>query len=418
MLERLDNQLFEWLIQKGLKENIAIHIRDGFEILAVIILGIIAFFITKLILMRVFHAFTRKTKSNWDDILFKNKFFNYLSYLVPAYIFYHLFPEALNQYPDISRIITVIISIYMLIVFVWIINSVLVTIEEIYQGYELSKSKPIKGYLQIVRIIVYVFIGLIIIALLINQSPLKLLAGMGAMSAVIMLIFKDSILGFVGGIQLAANDMLRKGDWISMPKYGADGDVLDIALTTVKVQNFDKTITTIPTYSLISDSFQNWRGMEESGGRRIKRSVVIDMNSIKFCTPEMLERFRKFRHVGEYVDQTEKEVEEFNKQYNIDNTILVNGRRQTNVGVFRAYLKGYLKNREDISQEMTFLVRQLQPSERGLPIEIYVFSKIKAWVAYEEIQADIFDHILAAVPQFDLELFQNPTGADFKGLVQ
>jgi len=416
MLELIDIFLKEWLLNHGLAERWANILRDTIEVVAVIIIGIIAYYFAKKVLVSIFHRFTKKTKTKWDDILYSHKFFSYLSYLAPACIFYVMFPVALAEYPSAHYFIMLLTKIYILIILSWIINSVLAAIEEIYQGYEMSKIRPIKPYIQVFRIVVYVIIAIVLFALVFNQSPLKLFAGMGAFTAVLMLIFKDSILGFVGGIQLAANDMLRKGDWISMPKYGADGDVIDIALTTVKVQNFDKTISTIPTYSLISDSFQNWRGMEDSGGRRIKRSIIIDMSSIKFCTPEMLERFKKFRNVSEYVETTEAKLENFNKKHQIDNSILVNGRRQTNIGVFRAYLEGYLKNREDISKEMTFLVRQLQPTERGLPIQIYVFSKVKAWVAYEDIQSDIFDHIFAVVPEFDLELFQNPTGTDFKAL--
>ncbi|MBE9483591.1 MAG: mechanosensitive ion channel, partial [Bacteroidetes bacterium] len=227
---------------------------------------------------------------------------------------------------------------------------------------------------------------------------------------------KDPILGFVGGIQLSANNMVRIGDWIEMPKYGANGTVTDISLTTVKVQNWNKTITTIPTYTLITDYFKNWRGMEESGGRRIKRSINIDMNSIKFCTPEMLERFQKFEYVSEYVEETEKQLTNYNDKKNIDNDILVNGRRQTNIGIFRAYLKGYLRNNPKVHNDMTFLVRQLQPTGDGLPIEVYVFSKDQEWDIYEDNQADIFDHILAVVQEFDLKVFQQPTGRDFSNL--
>jgi len=304
----------------------------------------------------------------------------------------------------------------MLGVTILIFNSVLNASEEIYQEYEMSKTRPIKGYVQIGKMIIYVIFGILIISVFIGKSPLALLAGMGALSAVLMLIFKDSILGLVGGIQLAANDMLHKGDWITMSKFGADGTVLDITLTTVKIQNFDKTITTVPTYSFVSDSFQNWRGMEESGVRRIKRSVNIDIQSIQFCTPEMLERFRKFQHVATYVDETEKEIQEFNQQFEIDNSVLLNGRRQTNIGIFRAYLIGYLRNNDQIDQDMSLMVRQLQPSDSGLPIEIYCFSKVQEWVPYENIQSDIFDHVLAAVPLFDLQVFQNPTGNDFREL--
>ncbi|RLD45808.1 MAG: mechanosensitive ion channel family protein, partial [Bacteroidetes bacterium] len=241
--------------------------------------------------------------------------------------------------------------------------------------------------------------------------------GMGTVSAVLMLIFKDPILGFVGGLQLIFNKMLSIGDWISMPKSCADGIVLEINLTTVKVQNWDKTIVTIPTYSLISDSFQNWRGMEEAGGRRIKRALYIDMDSITFCTDEMLEKFKKIVVLKPYLEKKEKELEEYNKKFNTDPLVLVNGRRQTNIGVFRAYLKAYLQNRSDIHNDMTFLVRQLQASEKGLPVEIYVFTKTTDWAAYEDIQADIFDHILAVIPQFGLKVYQFPSNSGVKELM-
>jgi miniconductance mechanosensitive channel len=237
------------------------------------------------------------------------------------------------------------------------------------------------------------------------------------MTAVLLLIFKDAILGLVAGIQLTANKMIAVGDWIEMPKYGADGDVLDLTLTTVKVQNWDKTITTIPTYALISDAFKNWRGMQESGGRRIKRSIAIDMNSIKFCDEEMLERFRKIQYISEHIERKRKELQEHNRLLKVDDSSLANGRRLTNVGTFRAYIQAYLKNHPAIHQNMTFLVRQLAPSDHGLPIEIYVFSSDTAWVTYEAIQADIFDHLLAVLPEFDLRVFQSPAGHDFQQLV-
>lgn len=221
----------------------------------------------------------------------------------------------------------------------------------------------------------------------------------------------------MAGIQISANDMVRQGDWIVMPKAGADGDVIEISLTTVKVQNWDKSITMVPTYSLVSDSFANWRGMEESGGRRIKRSVNIDMNSVKFCTQEMLEKFRRIDIIRKYIDDKQKELTEYNIRENIDDSILVNGRRQTNIGVFRIYLFEYLKRNQNINQDMTMLVRQLQPGESGIPIEIYVFSKVQAWSSYEDIQSDIFDHVLASVPEFELRVFQNPSGSDFQKVI-
>ncbi|MHC5146084.1 MAG: mechanosensitive ion channel family protein, partial [Planctomycetota bacterium] len=279
-----------------------------------------------------------------------------------------------------------------------------------------ARRVPIRGFMQVVKIIAFIAGGIIILGMIVKRDPTNILAGFGAMTAVLMLIFKDAILGFVAGIQISANNMVHLGDWIEMPKYGADGDVTDISLTTVKVQNWDKTISTIPAYALISDSFKNWRGMSESAGRRIKRSINIDMNTVKFCNPMMLDKFRRIEHIAEYIDAKQAEIDDYNTEANIDNTELVNGRRMTNVGTFRAYVIAYLKNHPKINRNMTFLVRQLKPTECGLPIEIYVFSSDKVWANYEAIQADIFDHILAVIPEFGLRVFQNPTGSDFSRL--
>ncbi|HNS18493.1 MAG TPA: mechanosensitive ion channel [Bacteroidales bacterium] len=416
LADKFDVIVKEWLLGKGLTEYNANLLKEVIEVLVILLFATIAFFIIKKILIVIFHRITKKTPTKWDDILFRKKFFNRLSYLIPAYIVLQLIPLALTEYSRLSLVLIRGVEIYMLVVTSLIFNSFLNSADRIYQDYEMAKSRPIKGYLQVAKMVIYIIIGILIFSILIGKSPIALLAGMGAISAVLMLIFKDPILGFVGGIQLAANDMLHKGDWITMSKYGADGTVQDISLTTVKIQNFDKTIVTVPTYSLVSDSFQNWRGMEDSGVRRIKRSVYIDIQSIKFCTPEMLGRFRKFQNVAHYVDETEREIQEYNRQFGVDPSALLNGRRQTNIGVFRAYLLGYLRNNDQIDTEMTMMVRQLQPTDTGLPIEIYAFSRIQEWVPYENIQSDIFDHVLAAVPLFDLQVFQNPTGSDFRAL--
>jgi miniconductance mechanosensitive channel len=238
------------------------------------------------------------------------------------------------------------------------------------------------------------------------------------MTAVIILVFKDTILGFLASIQLTSNDMVRIGDWVEMPKYGADGDVIDVSLHTVKIRNWDKTITTIPTYALISDSFKNWRGMQESGGRRIKRSMNLDMSSVKFCTPEMLDRYEKYGLIADYVKSRREEIEQWNQEHNVDGSELINGRNMTNIGTFRAYCIAYLKSHPKIRQDMTFLVRHLAPQENGLPIEIYVFSGDQVWANYESIMADIFDHLLAVVPWFELRVFQRPTGYDFRGIAE
>lgn len=414
MFENIESSMQTWLIHLGMDQGTAKVTSDYITFFVLIILSLLTFYIARKVFLVIIHRLTAKSKTNWDDILTSQKFFKNLAYLVPSYIIYTFTPAVLQPYPGAVSVIQTIVNIYMIMVVIMVINSFLNAIAIIYQDFQVAKTKPIKGYMQVAKIIVYLIGVIVIFSTLFDKNPLGLIGGLGAFSAVLLLVFKDPIMGFVGGIQLSANNMLVPGDWISMPKYGADGTVIDVALTSVKVQNWDKTISTIPTYSLISDSFINWRGMEESGGRRIKRSINIDMKSVKFCTNEMLNKFLKFEYVKEYVDRTEKELAEYNKDNNVDDSILVNGRRQTNIGVFRAYLNGYLHNRNDIHDDMTFLVRQLQPNEKGLPIEIYVFSKIQEWAKYENLQSDIFDHVLAIIPEFDLRIYQNPTGDDLQ----
>jgi miniconductance mechanosensitive channel len=306
--------------------------------------------------------------------------------------------------------------VYMMIAGLYAFNGFLNAINEIYRSFEVSRQRPIKGYVQIVKILISIFIIIIALATILGRSPWLLLSGLGALTAVLILVFKDSILGFIASIQLTSNDMVRIGDWIEMPKYGADGDVIDVTLHTVKVQNWDKTISTIPTYTLISDSFINWRGMSDSGGRRIKRAIYIDMTSVKFCTPEMLDRFEKYQLLGDYIKSKKQEIVEYNRAHQIDTSELINGRNLTNIGTLRAYISAYLRHHPKIHQDMTFLIRHLQPGEFGLPLEIYVFSNDQEWVNYEAIQADIFDHILAVLPMFELRVFQRPTGFDMQAL--
>jgi miniconductance mechanosensitive channel len=418
MLEGFKTNLINWLSQMGVNDESAIIITDYSFFIILILISVISYFAGKKILLKIIHRLTLKSKTNWDDILAQNHFFKILSFLIPSYIIYVFTPLILSPYPNTVSGIVTAIGIYMVVVVLMAINAFLNTIGDIYKDFKMAKSKPIKGYLQVIKIIVFLIGAIIILSNLFGKNPLGLIGGLGAFSAVLLLVFKDPILGFVGGIQLSANNMVAPGDWIHMSKYNADGIVIDIALTTVKVQNWDKTISTIPTYSLISDSFKNWRGMEESGGRRIKRHIYIDMKTIRFCTDEMLEKFKSIEHVSAYVDHTEKTLQEYNKTNKINDSILVNGRRQTNIGVFRAYLRGYLKNHPDVHDSLTFLVRQLQPTELGLPIEIYVFSRLQDWALYENLQADIFDHILAVVPEFELKVFQNPSGEDFAKILK
>ena len=393
----------------GLSENLSGVISEIISLITLFLIAIIIYFITILIIKKTVFVFLQKTETKRDDIIIENKFFNRICLLIPAYIIRGLIPISIPSFPLLSSAIIMMTKIYEVFVYSRVIDAILSTLNDIYNTYEVSKSKPIKGFIQVLKIIVYVICLLLIIAILTQKELSNILIGLGTLSAVLMLVFKDPILGFVGGLQLTINDMLRIGDWIVMEKSKADGEVLEIGLTSVKVQNWDKTITTIPTYSLISDSFTNWRGMESSGGRRLARSFVIDADTIKFCTPEMLEKFKKFQLITQYITDKENEIEEYNKRNNIDDSNPVNGRRQTNIGIFRAYLTEYLSHNPYINKDMTFMVRQLAPTEYGIPIQVYAFSSNKIWVNYENIQSDIFDHIFAVVTMFDLKIYQKPS---------
>ncbi|KUG26740.1 small-conductance mechanosensitive channel [hydrocarbon metagenome] len=394
-----------WLNQYPfIKENIAL--------LGVLLLSYIIYLVTKKVLLRVVKSFVQRTKNEWDDILLSNKMLKRISLIAPFLViinFSYLVPTFAGF---IERFSAVLIIFFIILTLSALLNGVV----EIYEKIEKYKERPIKGYLQVVKIIMYIFGGILIITALTGQSPWAILGGLGALTAVIILVFRDTILSFVASIQISSYDLIKVGDWIEVPKFGADGDVIDIALHTIKVQNWDKTITVIPTYKLIEDSFKNWRGMQLSGGRRIKRSIYIDQNSITFCNDEMLERFGKFQLIKSYLEKKKTEIAKFNEEKKIDTSQLINGRRLTNVGTFRAYLREYLLHREDVHKGLTFLVRHLPPGPEGLPIEIYVFATTTKWGEYEDIQSDIFDHIFAVVPQFDLRIFQNPTGNDFKSL--
>lgn len=413
-LLQIGTRVKELLSRWGFSDSFSVGMRDVTDFIIAFALIVFSYYVIKYLVLGLARRISRRSSTTWDDALYTKRVFHKAVLFVPGLLLSSIAPYTLNEFPSALTWVLNVTQIYMVFVTLATVNAFLNALYEIYQGFEVSKSKPIKGYLQVVKIIFVVIGVIIVISMLLGKSPVFLLGGLGAFSAVLLLVFKDPILGFVAGIQISANDMVRPGDWIVMGKSGADGVVTDISLTTVKVQNWDKTITTIPTYSLVSESFVNWRGMEESGGRRIKRSINIDMNSVKFCSPEMLEKFQKISLVKDYIHGMEKVLEDYNINQGIDDSVLVNGRRQTNLGVFRAYFEAYLRNNPNIRQDMTFLVRQLQPVESGIPIEIYVFSKEQEWGVYENIQSDIFDHILASIPEFELQVFQNPTGADFK----
>lgn len=392
---------------------------DNWIVLILIIgVALLSNVICRHIILRAVAKLVKRTKATWDDVVFDHKVMIHISRMVAPILIYIAIPIAFPEHAQSGLLdfLRRICLIYIIAVFLRFISVFLAAIYHVYSEREQFKDRPLKGLLQTAQVTIFFIGAIVIVSILINKSPTVLLTGLGASAAILMLVFRDTILGFVSGIQLSANNMLKVGDWIAMPKYGADGTVIEVTLNTVKVRNWDNTITTIPPYLLVSDSFQNWQGMRESGGRRVKRSINIDMSSVRFCTPEMLAKYRKIQLLKDYIDKTEKVVEIYNKEHHIDNSILVNGRRQTNLGVFRAYLNSYLKSLPTINQELTCMVRQLQPTETGIPLELYFFSAIKDWVPYEEVQADVFDHVLAIIPEFGLRVFQNPSGEDLREL--
>ncbi len=385
--------------------------------LIILLLSYLAYIIARRFFLFAVIRMVRRTKSKLDDFLVQRKVFHRLSHLAPVIVIYLLSDWFWGDHPEKLKIFQDVVSLYLTAVIVMSFRALLNAFEDIYNTFPFAHERPIKGYLQVIHLIAIIVAVLVAVSIIFNVEVLSILAGMGAMAAVLMLVFRDSILGLVAGIQLSANRMVRVGDWISMPSHNADGTVMEITLNTVKVRNWDKTISTIPTYAMVSNSFVNWRGMEESGGRRIARAVHIDIRSVKFCTPEMLEKFRKIHHLKDYIDQRQKEIEEYNRTHNIDESLPVNGRRMTNLGVFRKYLENYVANHPKINEKMTLIIRHLAPTEKGLPVQIYAFSGEQEWAKYESVQADIFDHILAIIPLFELRVFQNPSGDDFKELV-
>ncbi len=408
--------LTDWLIGLGVQENSAMYLKLVILLFILFILSYVTNLIVKKIFIRSIRSVIKKTKTVWDDALVENKVFITLSHIAPAVVIYlttpYIFEDFSGAIPYILRVVNAYISIVLIIVIINFLN----TLKYYFENTKLFKNNPLDSYFQLVKISIYIIGGIIILSFLLNKSPLYFFSALGAMTVVLLLIFKDTLMGFVASIQLSANNMIHIGDWVSMPKYGADGDVIEMNLTTIKIQNWDKTITTIPTYAFISESFKNWKGMSESGGRRIKRSLSIKISSIKFCTLEMLERFKKFQLIKDYIKEKSNKIEEYNKENKIDKSYLINGRHLTNIGIFRVYAEAYVKNNPDINLNMTCMVRQLLPTEKGLPIEIYTFSNRQEWVTYEGIMSDMFDHLIAAVPEFELEVFQNPTGTDFRKL--
>jgi len=387
-------------------------------LVACLLICLIIWAISNFLLVKLTFMFFDRTKTKWDDYLLKNKFFKALAHLIPLLFAEYLLSIVFYHYPKVHAFTGKLVGASIVFVFIFVINRFLSSFKDILADQPSLKDKPLQSYIQVGKITVSIILGVVILGMLTGIRPSTFFASLGAASAVVLLIFKDTILGFVGSLQLGANDMVRIGDWVTMTKYGADGTVEEISLTAVKVRNFDKTITTIPTYALVSDSFKNWRGMEESEGRRIKRLIRINIDSIKFVDQELLERLKKIEVLHEFIVKRQQEIQKYNEENGFIGENAINGRKQTNIGVFRKYIEHYLQHKVEINNNMTLMVRQLEPTDTGIPLEIYCFTKTKIWTEYEAVQADVFDHVLAMVHLFDLKIFERLSGNDIKTAIK
>jgi miniconductance mechanosensitive channel len=402
MIEFIESLLPEHSILPGVVRSLIILVLTG-----------IIYLLSRLA-MKITHKIIIKSKVTWDDFMIKRKVVKSLVPL-PGLLFLYQFT---SYFSHSGAVLAKIVSAVIIVILLTFFNNLLNAMNDIYKTLEISRGKSIKGFIQVLVIILYILGLLIVISVFINTNPLVLISGLGAMTAVLMLIFKDTILSFVASVRITTSDIIQIGDWLEVPKFEADGDVIDISLYNVQIQNWDKTITNIPTYKLIDDSFKNWRGMQEAGGRRIMRNITLDISSVKFCDDEMIAKFEKINYLKEYIAKKKQELIDYNKTNNVDNSVLVNVRRMTNLGTFRAYISSYLHHHPHIHKDLIFLIRQLEANKDGVPIQIYVFVNQIAWVKYEGVQSDIFDHLLAVVPEFGLRVFQNPSSYNFEKLAQ
>ena len=409
-MKEVKHFIYDLLIEKGLTETMAKYLNMLALLLALLLIALTVDFITKRVLWKFSSGVAKRTKTNFDDILIANKLPRNIAHIIPLIILIEFVPQVFSDFTNAETIIENTLKVIAIMLTLRIIRCLLNSIKDYLKTLDKFKDKPVDSYIQVFMIFAWLLGIFSIFAIVTGISFIKFATTLGAASAVILLIFKDTILGFVASIQVSVNDMVRIGDWITFEKYGADGDVIEINLATVKVQNWDMTITTIPTYALISDSFKNWRGMIDSGGRRIKRSVIIKVSTIKFLTDEDIEKLKKIQLVSSYLETKSKEIDDYNTKHGADKSVLINGINLTNFGVFRKYLQTYIENHSAINENMTLMVRQLEPTSQGIPMEIYAFSKDQRWVNYEFIIGDIFDHVLAAVTYFDLEIYELSLG--------
>ena len=406
--------LEEYFIEQGMNLVAASYLNLFINVTVIVLLVFLINFLIKRFVIEAFKAFTNKTKTTFDDFLVKSKFPKYVGQIFPILLINYAAPYILINHQFLLKLLNIIMNIYIILLVIWILRSLLRTTKNYLKTQDEYRDKPIDSYIQVVIIFVWVIGIMFIFSELTGQSVVSFAISLGAASAILLLIFKDTILGFVASIQVSVNDIVRIGDWITFTKFGADGTVTEINLATVRVQNWDNTYTTIPTYSLIADSFQNWRGMQESPGRRIKRAIFIKQNSVKFVTDMELAEFKKISLIAPYLDHRQKEIEKYNSSNQVNKDIPINGRNQTNLGIFRKYVDAYLHEHSAVHKEMYIIVRHLAPTPQGIPLEILCFSRDKRWENFEYISADIFDHVIAAVPYFDLKIFEAPSGDDVR----
>ncbi|WP_298485999.1 mechanosensitive ion channel domain-containing protein [uncultured Maribacter sp.] len=413
-MEKLSHWLYNELQNIGVSEVWAKYLNMLILVVALTLILLLVDFITKKIIINAFGKLISKSKTQFDDFLVRNKTPRNIAHIAPILIAYETIPHIFRDFPKLENILFKVIEVFGIVLFLWIVRSLLNTLKDFFKTLPNLKDKPIDSYIQVFMIFSWGIGILFAFSIITGMELWKFLTALGTASAIIILVFRDTILGFVASIQVSINDMVRIGDWITFEKYGADGDVIEINLSTVKVQNFDKTITTIPTYALISDSFRNWRGMTNAQGRRIKRSLILKQESIHFLNENELEALKSISLLTPYLSSKDEDIKNYNQQNKIDKSVLINGRNLTNIGVFRKYVDLYLNNHSGINKEMMIMARQLAPTSQGLPIEIYAFSSDKRWENYEYIMADIFDHLLAAIPYFNLEGFELPSSSNFK----
>lgn len=413
-MNRSDYPLNLWLEQRlielGVKEGMLQWTMLAVDILFIVMAVLIIDWISRKLVFRIVYYMVKRSKATWDDILYERRVFRGVAHIIPALLIRYFVPYYFNDFPEIIEPVHFLTEVYIIVILAYVFNKFLTTLNEVFQKSDTLKNKPTESYIQLGKIVLFLGVGVYLLSLLIGKEPIWILTTLSAATAVLLLIFRDPILGLVASITTSANDIVRIGDWVAFEKYGADGEVVRFSLTTVQVQNWDNTISTVPTYAFMSESFKNYRNMQQLGARRIKRSLHIKMGSVKHADQGLLDRLKKVHYLSDIIEERSKQINAYNEAHNIDKSLLINGRHMTNLGLFRFYVMEYLRNHPKIRQDIHMMVRHLQPGDTGIPVEVYCFTSDILWVNYETIQADILDHLIASVSYFDLEIFESPTG--------